>query len=202
MMATVKFDKMAFMRKVTQSVSKAVAGSAIELQEEIQHQLSLKSSSITSGGTPSLPGLPPALNTGALRRSIVAKNITTEQLKPTWRVGTNLIYARIQEFGGYIHAKKSKFLTIPLGVDGRRAARNAKGNIRSLNLTFLVVNGKPFLGKFLKRAKAAIFKPLFILKKKVYLPPRPYMRPARIQHEPKLRADITAAIAWALKGYL
>lgn len=74
-----------------------------------------------------------------------------------------------------------KYLPVPLGPDGARAMKKAKGDLRSLNLTPLRINGKLFLVKWkgsTKRGGAKPVKPLFLLVKSVYLPARPYFRPA------------------------
>lgn len=198
----VSFDKAKFMQKVTQKVLGAIAISAIELQETIRGKLNLASSNIGSGGHPSTPGNPPAKRTGALARSIQAVNITKNPLMPTYRVGTNNVYARIQEYGGRIRAKKGKFLPIPVGVEGQRAAKAANGDIRKLNLRLVRTKG----GKLLlvkdeagtKKGKGARSQILFVLKKEVYLPPRPYIRPAYAQMKDKIEGNIKSAIEEAI----
>jgi len=86
-------------------------------------------------------------------------------------------YARIHELGGIIKPKKSKYLTIPFpGV---------KGKVRQYKNTF-VAKGVIFqkLGKKLKA--------LFVLKKQVTIPARPYLEPALRMNLKKIRAILKA----------
>lgn len=57
--------------------------------------------------TPIPPGGSPAVITGELRRSITHE---VDRARPVGRVGSNLVYARIQELGGPITVKTAKFL--------------------------------------------------------------------------------------------
>ncbi len=196
----IEFNKDKFMREAVKVVGRAVKESAIELQADIQQSLNKGSSNIGSGGKSSPAGDPPFNNTGALMRSIQAVDITVDPLIPKWRVGTNLIYAGIQEYGGRIRAKKGKFLAIPVGPQGRRAAKQAKGNLRSLNLKFipnkkgggLLVKEMPVYKNFGKGSHNLI---LFVLKKEVYLPARPYIRPAYARMQTRIKKKIEDAIA-------
>lgn len=89
--------------------NKVIAGldrMAIVLQTGIKNELSLHSS-------PSNPGQSPGVKTGALRRSIQIDRSKISQLRV--RVGSNLIYARIQEFGGIITPKNKKVLRFKIG---------------------------------------------------------------------------------------
>lgn len=60
--------------------------------------------------TPSQPGEPPAVTTGELRRSITHDPVESRGNEIVGRVGTNLKYAMIQELGGWIYAKTTKYL--------------------------------------------------------------------------------------------
>lgn len=207
----IKFNRNQLIARIKSKVTAAVKKSAIELETTIKNRLNLGASSISSGGVGSPAGSSPFNKTGTLMRSITHIDKTTNPLQPTYRVGTNLIYAHIQEYGGRITAKKGKFLAIPVGVDGQRAARDCKGDIRSLNLTFLKAkSGKMMLVKWLakgmkaaKGSKAATggqYVILFVLKKSVILPPRPYMRPSYAAMKPKIDANIREALAEAIAG--
>ena len=207
----IKFNRAQLIARIKSKVTAAVKKSAIELETNIKNRLNLGNSSISSGGVGSPAGSPPFNKTGTLMRSITYVDKTINPLQPTYRVGTNLVYAGIQEYGGTIRAKKGKFLAIPVGVDGQRAARDCKGNIRSLNLELIrTKNGKLMLVKYLvkgqkaakgsKSAKGYQYVILFVLKKSVYLPARPYMRPSYAAMKPKIDANIKAAIAEAIAG--
>lgn len=197
-MATVKFDRAKIMARIQKKVGEAVVIAALDLQADIKARLNLNSSNIGAGGLPSAPGEPPAKNTGALARSIQAIPASdTTAMKPHWVVGTNIVYGKIQEYGGLIRAKKGKFLAVPMGLDGRRAARSVNGDIRKLDLHVVrQKTGKLFLVKWTGK----VMKALFILLKSVYLPPRPYMRPAYAAKKNSIKIRIELAIADALGG--
>lgn len=209
----IKFDKESIMRKVRSQVDSVLRSCAEDLKKDVVASLTRKSSNImavaSGSGGASAPGSPPAMNTGALARSIAVSKKEGDQNHPGYEVGTNLIYSRIQEYGGRITAKKGKFLAIPVGADGRRAARDSGGNIRSLNLTLLKTKtGRMMLVKWLakgqkaaKGSKAAAgnqYVILFVLKKTVILPARPYMRPAAIKFEPIIKGRVEATISRVL----
>lgn len=207
----IKFNRQQLIERIKRKVTVAVKKSAIELETDIKNRLNLGNSSISAGGIGSPAGSPPFNKSGTLMRSITHVDKTINPLQPTYRVGTNLVYAGIQEYGGRIQAKKGKFLAIPVGVDGQRAARDAKGDIRSLNLRLVKTkNGKLLLVKNLAPGMKAVkggaaskygeTKILFVLKKSVYLPPRPYMRPAYAAMKPKIDANIREAIKEAITG--
>ena len=181
-----EFNKLSAIESIRRKVTRAVASSAVELQERIKERLNRKASNIGNGGTPSEPGGPPAKKSGTLARSIQAIDVTTDQNKPTWRVGTAEKYAKIQEFGGRIVPKKAKFLAVPVGVAGQRAARDAKGDLRSLQLRVQrTASGKLLLVRDVggRHAKTEI---LFVLVKSVTLPARPYFRPSIAEHSAAL----------------
>ncbi len=185
-------NKLQIMLKLQKQAKQAVAASAIALQDRIVTKLSQHASNIGSGGIPSPAGSPPGQNTGALARSIQSVDVTTNPMKPTYRVGTNMVYAKIQEYGGRITPKKGKYLPVPIGLAGRRALRDSKGDLRSLHLKiFRAPNGKLFLyrpGQITARNKKGERTDhlLFRLVKSVYLPARPYFRPAIAEHRKDL----------------
>ena len=86
-------------------------------------------------------------------------------------IGSNLVYAAIQEFGGTIVPKNAKYLTIPLW---KGAAQQIGGAREVPNAFFKMTNGRLLMyGK----SKYGIM-PYFLLLKSVTLPPRPYIWPA------------------------
>lgn len=155
--------------------------------------------SLTGRGTPSSPGQPPSVQTGDLRRRLY------HRLKaPGVAVaGSNLKYARIQELGGTIVAKGKK-LAVPIGERGRRLAKMAGGNLRSLDLhaersksgalllyeTVQVTKGRRGKGKRHDHP------PVFALVDSVTLPARPYLRPMLR----KARADMQRAFIRGAQG--
>lgn len=61
------------------------------------------------------PGKPPGVRTGTLARSIFTDITRLGDERPSVRVGSNLVYARIHEFGGVIRPKKAKLLAFTVG---------------------------------------------------------------------------------------
>jgi phage gpG-like protein len=77
-----------------------LSNAAHHLEAQIKMELS-RTSHPPGTPTPSPPGSPPSLVTGTLRRSIQVEG--PEQTGPaSWsvKVGTGLVYSRIQEYGG------------------------------------------------------------------------------------------------------
>lgn len=86
---------------------------------------------------------------------------------------SEIVYAAAQEFGATIVPKNKKALTIPFpGVLG--SAREYQNTFIAKGIIFQKIGKKQI-------------KPLFVLKKKVVLPQRAYMRPAIEEHIPLLR---------------
>lgn len=83
------------------------------------------------------------------------------------KVGTNIRYARIHNYGGVIRAKK-KYLTIPI-------AREAKGkSARSFQDTF-IFKSKRTGNLFIAQKNGVNLKTLYLLKKQITIPARRFM---------------------------
>ena len=135
----------------------------------------------TGRGIASAPGTPPSVQRGGLRNSIaVAKSGALSR-----RVGTNLPYGRIQEFGGTIRARGGA-MVVPIGPAGRRLAESGV-RLRSLDLWTLRRPGKAPLLVKIDAAKGSIT-PLFALVPSVTLPARPWARPALSRSSPRMGA--------------
>ncbi len=192
----VEFNKNAAISKIQKAAAQVVATIAVDLQGRIKTKLAAHNSSLTGGLNASPPGSPPGNRTGALLRSIDAINVTTDANHPHWRVGTKLPYAKIQEYGGRIRPKNVKYLPVPIGASGVRALREAAGkSLRTLNLkVFKAPNGKLFLYRpadpGAKKKDRRIDKLLFRLVKSIYLPARPYFRPAIAEQRLALKAEL------------
>lgn len=115
----------ALTRQLTGADSDAVKGAARVLLLSIKKQLSVaapgRRTSLKSrrayGGTPSAPGQAPHLQSGRARRSI--KSGVVDGVR---RVGTDMFYLRLDEFGHVATAKpKRKSVKSRTGKDGRVA---------------------------------------------------------------------------------
>ena len=120
-------------QELYQRILKAGDRAAITLQSEIKKTL--------SGASPASSGSPPGVKTGALRRSIQVDN--RDRKNGRWRVGTNLVYARIQEFGGVIRAKTAKFLKFQ--INGQWISKES-----------VFINPHPYMRPSIKKCKSKI----------------------------------------------
>lgn len=201
----VTFHQASIIQKLQRAAYNGVHKAAIMLQNEIKESLNLHASNMMNGGTSSSPGSPPGRNTGTLANSIQLKDATHDPRVPHFVVGTNVPYARIQEYGGRIYPKHSQNLIIPIGAQGRKALRDCGGDVSKLNLRFIMTRRHTkILGMDLakgtklpwkgggKKVKAKTFVPLFVLKRFVILPPRPYFRPAYAKMKAAMESAIVA----------
>jgi phage gpG-like protein len=121
------------------------------------------------------------VRTGALLNSVgsTKKVIEEKDGEITGQIGTQGIpYARIHEFGGTVKPVNKQFLAIPTDenrrADGSPEVSTARLMVlQKLGLSF-IHNGVIFM-KILGNKQP---KPMFILRKSVNIPARPYIRPA------------------------
>lgn len=120
------------------------------------------------------------------------------------RVGSPMIYAPIQEYGGTIHAKNWPHLAIPLKAiktelrtQARATARNVIANPGAFGFssTFYRSSSQIIFGRSSEGTK-----PLFKLQESVTLPARPYAQPAINEVAPVFEAKMESAIAEIFKG--
>lgn len=85
--------------RVEGATAEGVQRAGFEVQREAQRLLALTSHA-PGTPTPSAPGEPPSLISGALRRSITVE--PPEHTSEGWsiRVGPTIVYGRVQELGG------------------------------------------------------------------------------------------------------
>lgn len=123
-----------------------------------------------------------AAGTGMLRNSI-----KHEMHYPEAYIGSNVVYARIHELGGTIRPKKGQFLSIPVG-DWTDSPRNHP-ELRYAQS----VNGQPYLvtegGEV-----------MYILRRQVTLPARPYLSPAMENSSDAVEAIFTNTVYTELLG--
>jgi len=136
--------------------------------------------------------MPPNHQRGGLANSIQVQAIGNKAI-----VGSNLPYGHIHEFGGVIRAKKTKYLPIPLNMSARALAEKGgtgglktKGTFKLISPNFgrtlLLVRDTKFKAKMYingadgKRKYKTLqnTEPVFLLKRSVRMPKRPFMAPA------------------------
>lgn len=190
-------------RALAKRIAEQLVASAIIIQNEIKISLSSHGRQPSRGSASSPPGSPPGVRTGTLRRSwqvglpgnVYDVSQTKRAVKPKIRIGSNVVYARIHEFGGIIRAKKAKALTIPLNreaeqlLDRYGSARAIPGLkvIRTKKKTAVLARVKERLTTIQFGSQKPKITPLFALVKFVRMPPRPYVRPALARARPQIR---------------
>lgn len=184
----------AVMDALREGAAKALSAGGIHVQQSIKGVLgSSGASNIMNGGVGAPDGQPPRVDTGALRRSIqVDVSHARDAYNPKVRVGTNLPYARIQEYGGQVRARGG---ALPVPIPGheataKRLRRQAGPTLRNLkNLAVIKRHGKPSLLVLVrpgKRKGGLSWEPVFVLLKSVTIKPHPYMRRGWAQAKRKL----------------
>ena len=181
MSVTAELYKRSIFDHLRRTLQPVVARAGVLVQTELKRM-------VNRSGSPSSPGTPPGKDTGTLGRSIQvdASKITSLRV----RIGTNLPYGRIQEFGGVIRPKKVQRLPVPLNREAKLLQR--RGSLRSANLTLIPRRGKDSL--LVRKTKGGGIKPLFILKKSVTLPARPWVRPTRVRVAPRVLKLISQGV--------
>jgi phage gpG-like protein len=174
---------------------------ALGLQKTIKAKLNQSASNIGNGGRPSAPGSPPARNTGTLARSIQIDASDKNSLK----VGTNIIYAKIQEFGGVIRAKRVKFIPVPVNVQAKRiSAANPRGLKNVPNLVVIKTKKQALLVQIKSKGRGKnrrdVWGAVWVLKGSVRLPKRPYMAPALAEYKPQSTTDYAAGYRAGLRS--
>jgi hypothetical protein len=129
---------------------------------------------------PSAPGTPPNRHNDILYNALSftrAENLTATVYT------SGVVYAYKQEFGGWIQPRFKRYLTVPLNIMAARD-REKHGSLEVLPLRcFKSRSGKLFLAQAVKqrgyrgKIKSAGML-MYVLKDRVRLPERPYMRPA------------------------
>lgn len=109
------------------------------------------------------------VRSGDLGRSIDFYPKTPGAMGNYVRVGTNKIYARVQDYGGTIRPKSSQYLTIPLP--------GTRGRIRDYPNGFFIRSKKGNV-VFVEQKGKGQLKPRFVLKKSVNIKGKPYLSKA------------------------
>jgi len=110
-----------FTRKLDRAQRAALSRVARHFQSQVK--LILSKHGRGKYGPSSPPGKPPGVRTGTLRRSIQIDRSKNKGPKPSIRVGTNLIYAPVQEFGARISASSAARLAFQVSKDVWRSAK-------------------------------------------------------------------------------
>lgn len=187
------------------------------------HTVGVIQNSLGKGGryTPSAAGSPPNNRRNSLRNSFGAK--LDGPLRAI--VTTNSLYAMKQELGGEIRAKNVKFLTVPLNVAAMRLSESkAKMSLRNYPFRWVpsrkkgANNGGILVSALASKAKMYVNDPVtkkrkyilagdaapkFALKRSVYLPPRPFIKPSwqKVKNDPNTLEIWARAVGKQLSNY-
>lgn len=111
------------------------------------------------------------------------------------KVGSPVVYARIHEFGGDVHAKNVANLTIPLRamMTGRGVARGSARDVISYPGSY-GFDATFFRNSILFGKQSGSATPLFKLQPSVHIPERPSWRPALEEIQPIFEVDMRRAL--------
>lgn len=156
------------------------------------------------GGQPSAPYSPPNSQIGNLRNGI--------HFVPAGRMGSPFVaafgvggpavpYARILEFGGTITAKRTKFLPVPINAAAKAMLRRLAGaSLRGQNLKFIRAKGKGMLVEQTRTGREKKNGAAFVLKRSIYIAPRPYLRPVLSTAGPAMMEAFRKGAQDSLRG--
>ncbi len=160
-------------------------------------------------GTPSAPGTPPNTQTGLLRNSINVAKVSDG----FYRTISAARYSRIHEFGGIVRPVRAKAIPVPLNHAARVILQRSGGNLRTAmpNARIIKRRGKDSLlvgadkfasQKGYKGGKKVIdrSRPIFVLKKSVRIPARPFFGPVLNRNRTELVAAARQGVAEVMKG--
>lgn len=179
-----------------EGIRRGVLAGAIHYQASVKKAMSKHASNRSNGGNASPAGGPPGVATGTLRRSVqidVGGLIRGD--RPHAKIGTNVEYAAIHEFGGTITARGGG-LAVPIHADAKRASAQGRGPRDFSDLVFINRPGKPPL---LIRDKGGQWDIMYVLPKSVVMPARPVWRPTFKREMNKIKDLIRRGIDTALR---
>jgi phage gpG-like protein len=179
---TMQFDRAKLEGLVQDATSAGLEMAAIAVVARVKDSFTK-----TTMGQAAPVGSPPSVQNDTL--SLGIRHFHARGSNVAYVHTSNAVYARIQEFGGVINAKPGKFLPVPVSQAARRVRANTKGpSLRSSGTPMRIVRtktGKLMLVRDLG-GRSARTEVLFVLKRQVRMPARPYMGP--IARDPRTLA--------------
>lgn len=162
------------------------------------------------GGAPSAPYAYPNSQSGQLRNSIhyASPEALGTPLRAAFGVGgTGIPYARIIEQGGVVTAKTTKYLPVPVNKAAQDMLRRLTpstgpaASLRSQRLKFIKGKKNAMLVEMTPSGKKEKTNGArFVLKRSIYIAPRPYLRPAASVAGPAMIAAFKEAAQRSLQG--
>lgn len=168
--------------KLKAALAKRMDVVANDLRDRVAQSLKVSNA---MGMNPSPAGEPPGYGIGDLVKSLYWSRISDHE----WRVGCKLDtapQARLLEFGGRVGVRNKEWLTIPASREAI-VHKTRGGTAREFpkRLAFVMRNGNAYL---IEAGRGDLFKIHYILKKSVFIPAHPFLRPAAHDAEFKRRA--------------
>lgn len=222
-MASVQFNSEQFKARVFDACNRGLTSAAITLSGHMRSGMS-KGSRFSS----SPPGSPPNVQRGGLRRGIT--HTPGVNLRSSAGASASIPYAMIQERGGTIRPRNSKYLPVPINIAAKRLLELhgmrtqtlgggsgfvRTGGLRRLNLQFIrSKSGQAMLvGRRPKSVRWSVGGggflgvrelPAFVLKRSIRIPPRPWAVPALTRNKANIYASFhrvaSRAIGQAITG--
>jgi len=115
------------------------------------------------------------------------------------KLTTDAVHAPTHEHGATIVPKRVQWLTIPTEF-AKTAAGVTRGGARTFSNTFFLKPGKGRTNPLIMQKQGKEVIPLFVLKKSVTIPARPFMRPSAMQTKKYIEEEIPKRIKRAMKG--
>jgi hypothetical protein len=192
----------AFMQRTMGNVRMGVEAAAEALAAAMKDTLSSRGGaggglgSGAGGVSPSSPGSPPAMQRGALHRSIGSTIATVKGSVVSARAGENLSrFPNRRQYGlsldrGFTATARGGALLVPLQPEAHRLLE--RNMVRNNPQLFMVRRpGKPPL--LARKGPRGSIVPLFVLKKSVTVKPRPWLRPSLDRARPAMAAAFIRA---------
>ncbi len=149
-----------------------------------------------NGPSPSRPGKPPGKDTGTLGRSVqIDIGGLNRGKRMHVRVGTNVVYAPIHEFGGSVKAKGGG-LTVPIHPDAKRASKKGE-SARDQSDLFMIK--RPGKSPLLARDGGGQLDIMYAMPKRVVIPARPAWRPVFKRNIKKFGNSVRRSVDQALQ---
>lgn len=176
---------------------KSMGGLPIRLTKNVRSTLK-KEGSFLSGAVSRAAGTKLKVRTGTLRRGWHDVVLGTILGNLKLIIFTDVKYAPTHEYGATITPRKAKMLAIPLPAaqTGAGVSRYASPLRQHGPPMFMIKSRRGNLLLMSKESK----QPLFVLKKKVRIPKRPYILPTIKKELPKVKKGLDKAVEDAISA--
>lgn len=174
-----------FGRDFRRIAAEALDAAALAVVEKIKRSLRQRGGPPSTGPEPSPAGQPPGAVSGNLSRSIgYERSGDLSRTIGMSGVGGAHIYGALHEFGGTV-TSGGKLMPVPLNREARKLLARA-ANVGGLRvaapelIVFTSKRGNKILARPKGRGKHGGVEPLFVLKRSINVPARPFLRPGLI----------------------